>query len=72
MKKKIKRDYAAMGRKRWEGVSARKRSEYARSIGPGRKMSDGPRCLCGENTVARATARAFDCCKRAGLMERAR
>lgn len=30
------------------------------------------RCLCGANTLKRATAQAFMCCKRAGLMERSK
>jgi excisionase family DNA binding protein len=32
--------------------------------------SPGPRCPCGANTVKRAKLRAYDCCKRAGVMER--
>lgn len=27
----------------------------------------GPRCLCGANTLHRATLRGFGCCKKAGL-----
>lgn len=38
--------------------------------GSGRKVgsveSSKPRCPCGDNTLKRAKARAFDCCKRAG------
>jgi hypothetical protein len=30
----------------------------------------GKRCPCGANPLARAKRRAFDCCKRAGLMPR--
>jgi excisionase family DNA binding protein len=36
----------------------------------GRPRSKAPRCACGANTAARAKWRAYDCCKRAGLMER--
>jgi excisionase family DNA binding protein len=36
----------------------------------GRPRSKAPRCACGANTVKRAKLRAFDCCKRAGVMER--
>lgn len=33
----------------------------------GRKRKKGPRCECGENTLRRAKARNFDCCKRNGI-----
>jgi len=36
----------------------------------GRPFSTAQRCLCGKSTLKRAKARAFDCCKAAGVMER--
>ncbi len=33
----------------------------------GRPRIDAPRCQCGANTLARATARRFDCCRRSGI-----
>ena len=33
----------------------------------GRKRSKKKRCPCGANTLKRAFARAYDCCKRAGV-----
>jgi hypothetical protein len=35
----------------------------------GRKRSDAPRCPCGENTLKRAKARGFDCCKKLRSVE---
>lgn len=60
----------AAGEARWAGVSKRSRSlqmKAVRANGGGRKRSDGPRCFCGRYTLHSATARLFDCCKRAGL-----
>ena len=33
----------------------------------GRPRKDAPRCPCGANTLRRAEARCFDCCRRAGI-----
>jgi hypothetical protein len=41
------------------------RETYA--AGPGRPRKKGRRCPCGENTLKRAKARNFDCCKRNGI-----
>lgn len=35
----------------------------------GRPVSKGRRCPCGKNTETRAKLRAYDCCKKAGVME---
>jgi ribosomal protein L37AE/L43A len=35
--------------------------------GPGRRKSDKPRCPCGKNTMRRAEAHSWRCCKAAGL-----
>jgi uncharacterized protein YcgI (DUF1989 family) len=43
-------------------VAARKTTTNA-----GRKRKTGPRCACGENTLKRAKARNFDCCRRNGV-----
>lgn len=32
----------------------------------GRPLSDQPRCPCGANTLTRAMARKFDCCRKVG------
>ena len=37
----------------------------------GRPRKRGPRCRCGANTLRRAKARSFECCKKAGLHVRA-
>lgn len=37
---------------------------------PPAKRSNKPRCPCGAHTMHRAQARAFDCCKRAGVIPR--
>ena len=34
---------------------------------PAGAVSDKPRCPCGAHTLRRAQARAYDCCKAAGL-----
>lgn len=39
--------------------AARKRN----GAGPGRPRSQDKRCPCGANTLKRAQARGFDCCK---------
>lgn len=36
----------------------------------GRPLSKKKRCPCGANTFTRAKARAFDCCKKAGVVPR--
>jgi len=33
----------------------------------GRKRKKGPRCPCGENTLKRAKARNFECCRKNGI-----
>ena len=33
----------------------------------GRPRKRGPRCPCGANTLRRAKARGFECCKKAGM-----
>lgn len=35
--------------------------------GPGRPLSDRPRCPCGANTLTRAIRRGYDCCRAAGI-----
>ena len=35
--------------------------------GAGRPLSRKKRCPCGANTAKRAKARAFECCKKAGM-----
>ena len=36
----------------------------------GRPFSTAKRCPCGKSTLTRAKARAYDCCKAAGVVER--
>jgi hypothetical protein len=58
-----------MGQARWAGVPKTERTRIAKmaahSPGAGRpRLKD--RCYCKANSLARAVARAFDCCKKAG------
>lgn len=34
---------------------------------PEERRKPGPRCPCEHNTLKRARARAFDCCRKAGI-----
>lgn len=43
-------------------------SYFARLAKAGRPRSDAPRCPCRANTLARATVRKFDCCRKAGII----
>ena len=63
----------AAGQARWQGVGPRARSRQMKAVranGGGRQRSDAPRCWCGRYTIHTATARSFDCCKRAGKYPR--
>lgn len=52
----------AMAKERWAKPDAR-----APGKAGGRPRSSAPRCPCGKSTLKRAQARAFDCCKAAGI-----
>lgn len=58
-----------MAKARWKGVTAKERSALMKRArqapGSGRPRAK-ERCYCGQNSLHRATLRAFDCCKRAG------
>lgn len=45
---------------------SRKKFSGGPGPGPGRPR-DPVRCPCGENSLCRATARGFACCRKAGL-----
>jgi hypothetical protein len=70
MKKSDENPAAVLARARWQGVGAEERSRLKkaarRAPGSGRPRSL-KRCHCGRNSLSRAVARRFDCCKRAGL-----
>ncbi len=57
-----KRSRASLSRKTFGGGGAR--------IGSGRPRAT-VRCPCGLNSLKRAQDRAFDCCKKAGMVPRA-
>jgi len=56
-----------MGRPSKVSLAARLLRSKVTHQGGGRPRSDAPRCPCGENTLKRAKARGFACCKKAGL-----
>ena len=62
-----------MGQARWAEVSKKERSRLMkaarRAPGSGKPRAK-QRCFCGANALTRAFARAFDCCKRAGMYPR--
>jgi hypothetical protein len=37
--------------------------------GAGRPRLNVPRCACGANTLSRAHARRFECCRKAGVVD---
>jgi len=67
--KTTKSPAAVMAEARWANVSAEERSRLMKAArqapGSGRPRS-ARRCHCGANSLSRAVARRFDCCKRAG------
>lgn len=68
---KLYRAFIAKWRRRVATVRrAASAARKTRGAGPGRpagSKSDKPRCPCGAHTLRRAQARAYDCCKAAGL-----
>ncbi len=73
MKKKKQPIGSAGGIARAKALTQKQRSAIARMGGLAvvhRRHPTAERCLCDENTLKRAKARAFDCCKRNGKMAR--
>lgn len=60
---------SAMARARWAKVKPEERSRLLTKIGKlGGRPRTKHRCYCGQNTMRRAVARNFECCKLAGVM----
>ena len=55
-----------MAKTRWKKKTPEERSAYASRIAS--KPRTDQRCFCGQNSMLRAAARRFDCCRRAGVI----
>lgn len=62
-----KRRRANLSRKTFSGGTGGPREGAGRKPDPTK-----PRCPCGANSATRAAARAYDCCKKAGVIRKAR
>ena len=55
-----------MANARWKKKTPEERSDFASQIAS--KPRSEKRCFCGQNSMLRAAARRFDCCRKAGVI----